>query len=67
MNQLSYKQLDHATDAIIEVTASDLAEAFVIAANSVVETTLDRDTVVEKEEMAIRVKGKTYDIFCLTG
>ena len=58
MDQLSYKLLDHATDAIIEVTASDLPEAFLIAANSVVETTLDRDTVEEKEEMIIRVKGK---------
>ena len=57
-NQLSYKLLDHATDAFIEVTASDLAEAFLIAANSVIETTLDRDTVEEKEEMFIRVKGK---------
>jgi len=57
-NQLSYKLLDHATDAVIEVTASDLAEAFVIAANSVIETTLDRDTVEEKEDMIIRVKGK---------
>jgi len=55
---LSYKLLDHATDAIIEVTASDLPEAFLIAANSVIETTLDRDTVEEKEEMVIKVKGK---------
>ncbi len=55
---MSYKLLDHATDAIIEVTASDLPEAFLIAANSVVETTLDRNTVEEKEEMIIRVKGK---------
>jgi len=57
-NQLSYKLLDHATDAIIEVTASDLPEAFLTAANSVVETTLDRDTVDEKEEMVIKVQGK---------
>ncbi len=55
---MSYKLLDHATDAIIEVTASDLPEAFLTAANSVVETTLDRDTVEEKEDMIIRVKGK---------
>ncbi len=55
---MSYKLLDHATDAIIEVTASDLPEAFLIAANSVIETTLDRDTVEEKEEMVIKVKGK---------
>jgi len=55
---LSYKLLDHATDAIIEVTASDLPEAFLIAANSVVEITLDRNTVEEKEEMVIKVQGK---------
>ncbi len=55
---MSYKLLDHATDAIIEVTASDLPEAFLIAANSVVETTLDRNTVEEKEEMVIKVQGK---------
>jgi SHS2 domain-containing protein len=55
---LSYKLLDHATDAIIEVTASDLPEAFLTAANSVVETTLDRNTVEEKEEMVIKVQGK---------
>lgn len=58
MNELSYKLLDHATDALIEVTASDLPEAFLIAANSVIETTLDRDTVQEKQEMNIKVKGK---------
>jgi len=57
-NQLSYKLLDHATDAVIEVTASDLSEAFVTVANSVIETTLDRDMVEEKGEMEIRVKGK---------
>ena len=55
---MSYKLLDHTTDAFIEVTASDLSEAFLIAANSVIETTLDRDAVEEKEEMPIRVKGK---------
>lgn len=55
---MSYKLLDHATDAFIEVTASDLAEAFLIAANSVIDTTLDRDTVEEKEETVIKVKGK---------
>ena len=55
---MSYKLLDHTTDAFIEVTASDLSEAFLIAANSVIETTLDRDTVEEKEEMSIKVNGK---------
>ena len=55
---MSYKLLDHATDAFIEVTAADLPEAFLTAANSVIETTLDRDAVEEKEVSTIRVKGK---------
>ena len=55
---MSYRLLDHATDAFIEVTASDLDEAFLIAGNSVIDTTLDRDAVEEKEHMVIRVKGK---------
>lgn len=55
---MSYKLLDHATDAFIEVTASDLKEAFLTAANSVIDTTLDRDTVEEKEDMVIKVGGK---------
>ena len=50
--------MDHATDAVIEVTASDLAEAFTIAGNSVIETTLDSNTVEEKEERVIKVKEK---------
>ena len=57
-NELSYKLLDHATDAFIEVTAPNLKEAFLVAANSVIDTTLDKDTVEEKEKMVIRVKGK---------
>ena len=55
---MSYKLLDHATDAFIEVTASNLEEAFLTAANAVIETTLDRDKVEEKEEMVIKVGGK---------
>ena len=55
---MSYKLLEHATDAFIEVTASNLEEAFRIAGQSVVDTTIDRDTVDEKEEMVIKVGGK---------
>ena len=55
---MSYKLLDHATDAFIEVTASNLEEAFLTAANAVIETTLDRNTVEEKEEWPIKVQGK---------
>jgi SHS2 domain-containing protein len=55
---LSFKLLEHATDAFIEITASDLKEAFTLAGNSVVETTLDRDAIEEKEERIISVAGK---------
>ena len=55
---MSFKLLEHATDAFIEITASDLKEAFTLAGNSVVETTLDRDTIEEKEERTILVAGK---------
>ena len=55
---MSYKLLEHATDAFIEVTAPNLKEAFTIAAKSVVDTTIDSSTVEEKEEMVIKVTGK---------
>jgi len=42
---LSYKFLDHATDAIIEVTAKDLKEAFSVAADAEINLTLDQDKV----------------------
>jgi SHS2 domain-containing protein len=55
---MSYKLLEHATDAFIEVTASNLKEAFIQAGNSVVETTIDRSTVKENEKKKISVIGK---------
>lgn len=55
---MSYKLLEHATDAFIEVTASDLKEAFIQAGNSVVETTIDRSSVKENEKKKISVTGK---------
>jgi len=58
---LSYKFLDHATDAFIEVTASNLEEAFTLAGNAVIETTLEPNTVQEKEEKPIKVTGKDLD------
>ena len=45
---MSYKFLEHATDAFIEVTAKDLKEAFVVTANAVINITLDQDRVEEK-------------------
>jgi len=55
---LSYKSLDHATDAIFEVTAANLQEAFVVAAKSVIETILDINAVEEKMEKTLAVTGK---------
>jgi SHS2 domain-containing protein len=55
---LSYKSLEHATDAIFEVNASNLDEAFVVAAKSVVETILDTSTIEENQEKTLVVSGK---------
>ena len=55
---MSYKTLEHATDAIIEVTADNLKEAFEIAGISVIETILDISKVEEKENRKIIVEGK---------
>ena len=55
---MSYKTLEHATDAIIEVTADNLKDAFKIAGISVIETILDISKVEEKESKQIVVKGK---------
>jgi SHS2 domain-containing protein len=56
--QLSYKSLEHATDAIFEVTAPNLEEAFVVAAKSVIETILDINSIEEKQEKTLVVTGK---------
>jgi len=55
---MSYKFLDHATDAIIEVTAKDLKEAFSVTADAVINLTLDQDKVKEKEEKDFSAQGK---------
>ena len=55
---MSYKTLEHATDAIIEVTADNLQEAFQIAGISVIETILDSSKVDEVDSKKIVVKGK---------
>jgi len=55
---MSYKILDHATDAFIEVTASSLIEAFEIAGYSVIDTILDNSKIEEKKEYNTIVKGK---------
>ena len=57
--------MDHATDAFIEVTASTLNEAFTLAAQSVVDITLDRDTIEEKAQRKLTVSAQdlTYLLF----
>ena len=55
---MSYKFLDHATDAIIEVTAKDIKEAFALAAEAEINLTLDQDKVEEKSKMYFNANGK---------
>ncbi len=55
---MSYKFLDHATDAIIEINAKDLKEAFSVAADAVINLTLDQDKVEEKENKEFVAQGK---------
>jgi len=55
---MSYKTLEHATDAIIEVTANNLKEAFEIAGISVIEIILDSSKVEENSNRNLIVKGK---------
>ena len=55
---MSYKFLDHATDAIIEVTAKNLKEAFSVTADAVINLTLDQGKVEEKEQKEFSANGK---------
>lgn len=55
---MSYKFLDHATDAFVEVTAKDLHEAFLVTANAVINITIDQDKVEEKEKIEFSASGK---------
>ena len=55
---MSYKFLDHATDAIIEINAKDLKEAFSVAADAVINLTLDQNKVEEKDSKEFTSQGK---------
>ena len=55
---MSYKLLDHATDAIIRVSAKDIDEAFTVAGQSVADITLDSKAVLIKEERRIAVSAE---------
>ncbi len=58
---MSYKLLEHATDAFIEVTAPNLEEAFVRAGESVVDVTLEQKLVEEKKQKTLTVTGEDLD------
>lgn len=55
---LSYRNLEHATDAFIELRAANLEEAFVVAAKSVIETIIDMDAVEIRQQRDLVVTGK---------
>jgi len=55
---LSIQYLEHTTDAFILVTAPSLTDAFTLAGQSVVDTTLDKKTIEEKEQKTLKVSGK---------
>lgn len=55
---MSYKFLDHATDAFVEVTAKDLKEAFAVTADAVINITIDQDKVEELDEKEFSAQGK---------
>ena len=55
---LSYKFLDHATDAIIEINAKNLKEAFSTVADAVINLTLDQNKVEEIETKEFTSQGK---------
>lgn len=58
---MSYKFLDHATDAIIEITATNLKEAFAVTADAIINLTLDQNKVQEKDEKKFSSQGKDLE------
>ena len=57
-NNMSYKYLEHSTDAFIEVKAKTMEEAFLVAGKSVVETIIDSKNIQEIEEKDVKVVGE---------
>jgi protein archease len=55
---MSYKYLEHMTDAFIEVTGNTLEEAFENAGIAVVDTMIDIKSVEEKTTKKIEIKAK---------
>jgi len=62
---LSIQYLEHATDAFILVTAPSLTDAFTLAGQSVVDITLDKKTIEEKEQRTLKVSGKDLSYLLL--
>ena len=58
---MSYKYLEHSTDALIEVRAPNLTKAFEIAGKSVVQTIIDDSKIDESIQKKITVEGKDLD------
>ena len=52
---MSYRYLEHSTDAFIEVKAKNLEEAFSVAGKSVVETIIDLENIQEIEEKSVEL------------
>jgi protein archease len=55
---MTYKYLEHMTDAFIEVTGNTLEEAFENAGIAVVDTMIDIKSVEEKTTKKIEIKAK---------
>ena len=58
---MSYKNLEHSTDALIEVRAPNLTKAFEVAGKSVVQTIIDDSKIDESVQKKITVEGKDLD------
>ena len=55
---MGYRFLEHATDAVVEVTAGDLKEALMDAAGAVIDLTLDRDSVRQLARKEFSAEGE---------
>ncbi len=58
---LSYKYLEHKTDVFIEVNASTLENAFLVAGYATIETMLNRNNVQEKKQKTLIINGIDLD------
>jgi SHS2 domain-containing protein len=56
--QLSYRLLDHATDAIVEIEARNLHDAFLATSSAVINLTLEQDKVENLKQIDFSAHGK---------